>query len=77
MRPRRFAIGDPMTFTRAIQTQDPSGNHAVGRGMHELGVWTALSRRFFRDKISEHAASTLRNYLLGGFEMPRDTRINH
>jgi len=42
----RFAIGRPMSFTRAIQTQDPSGNHAVGRGMHELGVWTALSRRY-------------------------------
>ena len=42
----RFAIGKPMSFTRAIQTADPSGNHRVGRGMHELGVWTALSRRY-------------------------------
>lgn len=42
----RFAIGKPMTFSRAIQTADPSGNHRVGRGMHELGVWTALSRRY-------------------------------
>lgn len=42
----RFAIGRPMTFSRAIQADDPSGNHYVGRGMHELGVWTALSRRY-------------------------------
>jgi hypothetical protein len=42
----RFAIGRPMTFSRAIQTDDPSGNHRVGRGMHELGVWTALSRQY-------------------------------
>jgi hypothetical protein len=42
----RFAIGKPMTFSRAIQTDDPAGNHRVGRGMHELGVWTALSRRY-------------------------------
>jgi hypothetical protein len=42
----RFALGKPMTFSRAIQTDDPSGNHRVGRGMHELGVWTALSRRY-------------------------------
>jgi hypothetical protein len=42
----RFAIAKGMTFTRAIQTDDPSGNHRVGRGMHELGAWTALSRRY-------------------------------
>ncbi len=42
----RFAIAKPMTFSRAIQTADPAGNHRVGRGMHELGVWTALSRRY-------------------------------
>jgi hypothetical protein len=42
----RFAIAKAMTFSRAIQTHDPSGNHRVGRGMHELGVWTALSRRY-------------------------------
>jgi hypothetical protein len=42
----RFAIGKPMTFSRAIQDEDPAGNHRVGRGMHELGVWTALSRRY-------------------------------
>jgi hypothetical protein len=42
----RFAIGKPMTFSRAIQVDDPSGNHRVGRGIHELGVWTALSRRY-------------------------------
>ncbi len=42
----RFAIGKPMTFSRDTQMTDPKGNHAVGRGMHELGVWTALSRRY-------------------------------
>ncbi|HLT38831.1 MAG TPA: hypothetical protein VK034_21235 [Enhygromyxa sp.] len=42
----RFAIAKPMTFSRAIQTADPAGNHRVGRGMHELGAWTALSRRY-------------------------------
>ncbi len=42
----RFAISKPMTFTRDIQQDDPSGNHRVGRGIHELGVWTALSRRY-------------------------------
>jgi len=42
----RFAIGKPMTFDRDIQTQDRPGNHRVGRGIHELGVWTALSRRY-------------------------------
>lgn len=41
----RFAVGKPMTFTRDI-ADDPKGNHAVGRGTHELGVWTALSRRY-------------------------------
>lgn len=42
----RFSIAKPMTFSRAIQTSDPSGNHRVGRGIHELGAWTALSRRY-------------------------------
>lgn len=42
----RFAVGAPMTFSRDIQTSDPKGNHVVGRGIHELGVWTALSRRY-------------------------------
>jgi hypothetical protein len=42
----RFAIGKPMTFERSIQVEDPAGNHRVGRGIHELGVWTALSRRY-------------------------------
>jgi hypothetical protein len=42
----RFAVGKPMTFSRDITTSDPKGNHTVGRGMHELGVWTALSRRY-------------------------------
>lgn len=42
----RFAIGRPMRFTRDIAVDAPSSNSAVGRGMHELGVWTALSRRY-------------------------------
>lgn len=42
----RFAIGKPMTFSRDIVNEDPAGNHRVGRGTHELGVWTALSRRY-------------------------------
>lgn len=42
----RFAVGKPMTFSRNISEEDPSGNHAVGVGYHQLGVWTALSRRY-------------------------------
>ena len=42
----RWAIGKPMTFDRSIQVSDPAGNHRVGRGIHELGVWTTLSRRY-------------------------------
>ena len=42
----RFAVGKAMTMSRAIQVSDPAGNHRVGRGMNELGVWTALSRRY-------------------------------
>ncbi len=42
----RFAVGKPMTFERSIQIEDPAGNHRVGRGIHELGAWTALSRRY-------------------------------
>lgn len=42
----RFAIGTPMEMSRDIQVDDPKTNHTVGRGIHELGVWTALSRRY-------------------------------
>jgi len=42
----RFAVGRPMTFSRDIQDENPKGNQSVGRGMHELGIWTALSRRY-------------------------------
>jgi hypothetical protein len=42
----RFAVGRTMTFSRDITESDPGGNHRVGRGIHELGVWTALSRRY-------------------------------
>lgn len=42
----RFAAGKPMTFSRDTQSSDPKGNHTVGRGTHELGVWTSLSRRY-------------------------------
>jgi hypothetical protein len=42
----RFAVGKPMTFSRDTQASDPKGNHTVGRGMHELGIWTSLSRRY-------------------------------
>jgi hypothetical protein len=42
----RFAVGRPMTFSRNIQTADPAGNHRVGRRIHELGFWTAISRRY-------------------------------
>jgi hypothetical protein len=41
----RFGVGRAMTFTRDIQQDDPAGNHRVGRRIHELGLWTALSRR--------------------------------
>ncbi len=39
----RFSIGKPMTFSRDATM---ASNTSVGRGMHELGVWTALSRRY-------------------------------
>ncbi len=42
----RFAIGRAMTFSRDIQGGEPDGNTRVGRRIHELGVWTALSRRY-------------------------------
>lgn len=42
----RFGVGRPMTFNRELIGNDPSGNHRVGRRVHELGLWTALSRRY-------------------------------
>jgi len=42
----RFAVGRAMTFSRDIQGREPDGNTRVGRRIHELGVWTALSRRY-------------------------------
>ena len=42
----RFAVGAPMRFSRDIQVSEPSSNRVVGRGIHELGLWTALSRRY-------------------------------
>lgn len=42
----RFAVGAPMTFSRDYTNGIPRGNTTVGRGIHELGVWTALSRRY-------------------------------
>ena len=42
----RFAVGRAMTFSRDIMNSDPDGNSRVGRRIHELGAWTALSRRY-------------------------------
>ncbi|MEM9456142.1 MAG: hypothetical protein AAGF11_18310 [Myxococcota bacterium] len=42
----RFAVGRAMTFSRDIINSSPEGNTRVGRRIHELGVWTALSRRY-------------------------------
>ncbi len=42
----RLAVGRAMTFSRDIQNREPDGNGRVGRRIHELGVWTALSRRY-------------------------------
>ncbi len=42
----RFAVGGPMTFSRDYTNGIPGGNSTVGRGIHELGIWTALSRRY-------------------------------
>jgi hypothetical protein len=42
----RFAVGRAMTFSRDIINGDPEGNTRVGRRIHELGAWTALSRRY-------------------------------
>ncbi|MCX4240308.1 hypothetical protein [Paraliomyxa miuraensis] len=42
----RFAVGRAMTFTRDIVNGQSDGNGRVGRRIHELGAWTALSRRY-------------------------------
>ncbi|MEM7157741.1 MAG: hypothetical protein AAF799_33175 [Myxococcota bacterium] len=42
----RFAVGRAMTFSRDIINNSPQGNSRVGRRVHELGAWTALSRRY-------------------------------
>jgi len=42
----RFAVGRPMTFSRNLERDVPEGNRRVGRGIHELGLWTSLSRRY-------------------------------
>lgn len=42
----RFAVGRAQTFSRDIINNDPDGNSRVGRRIHELGAWTALSRRY-------------------------------
>ena len=42
----RFAVGRAMTFSRDITNDEPAGNTRVGRRTHELGAWTALSRRY-------------------------------
>ncbi len=42
----RFAVGRAQTFSRNIAGGQPDGNTRVGRRIHELGVWTALSRRY-------------------------------
>jgi hypothetical protein len=42
----RFAVGRAMTFSRDITNGEPDGNTRVGRRIHELGAWTALSRRY-------------------------------
>ena len=39
----RFAVGRAQTFRRDITLNVPDGNQRVGRRIHELGVWTALS----------------------------------
>jgi hypothetical protein len=41
----RFAVGPTMKLTRSL-SEDPAHNHAVGRRIHELGAWTALSYRY-------------------------------
>jgi hypothetical protein len=42
----RFAVGRAQTMSREILINDPDGNTRVGRRIHELGAWTALSRRY-------------------------------
>lgn len=42
----RFAVGRAMTFSRDVTVDEPAGNKRVGRRIHELGFWTALSRRY-------------------------------
>jgi len=41
----RFAVGRAMTFSRDLVDQEPKGNTRVGRRIHELGLWTSISRR--------------------------------
>lgn len=41
----RFAVGRAMSFSRDFDS-NPDGNGRVGRRIHELGLWTALSRRY-------------------------------
>ena len=42
----RFGVGRAMKFSRNIADEDPASNHTVGRRTHEIGLWTALSRRY-------------------------------
>ena len=42
----RFAVGRAQTFRRDVTVNVPDGNGRVGRRIHELGFWTALSRRY-------------------------------
>ncbi len=42
----RFAVGRAQTFRRDVTVDVPTGNSRVGRRIHELGFWTALSRRY-------------------------------
>ena len=37
----RFAIGSPMVFDRS----DPGGKTSVGRGVHEVKLWTSMAKR--------------------------------
>jgi len=42
----RWGVGRPMKLTRNIADEDPASNHTVGRRVHEIGLSTALSRRY-------------------------------
>jgi hypothetical protein len=72
----RFAIGKPMTLDK--RDADAPGNSRVGRGIHEIGFWTALSRRyrFFEPFFGGYARWSLRATNTAFNAPPRAEEVN-